>query len=359
MTNSQPRPASFVAAVIALILSGCQEAHPRFHADSDPQRLSDWALFSVTDGMLVPNPDSVVFAPASPLFSDYAQKLRTVWVPPGSRIEEADGELRYPVGTILSKTFYYPTDASGTVLAQAPVDAERLPLADNRVLETRLLVRRDSGWDALPYVWNTDISEAFLRVAGASAGLEIRPESTTVSARFTYFVPNENQCAGCHKTEHPDGELRPLGAIASQLGGQARLLQEKGWLAAPLTVPPDPSYLDESLYIGARALAYLDTNCGHCHNPEGPADTSALVLDGSHASLTAMGVCKPPVAAGGGAGNLRYSIVPGAPDESILLYRMRSTEADEMMPELGRSLVHAEGVDLISEWISGLRGSCP
>ncbi|MEX2469573.1 MAG: hypothetical protein WD396_07445, partial [Pseudohongiellaceae bacterium] len=62
---------------------------------------------------------------------------------------------------------------------------------------------------------------------------------------------------------------------------------------------------------------------------------------------------------GGGAGALRYSIVPGAPEQSILLYRMRSTEPDEMMPELGRSLVHREGVDLISHWIAGLRGTCP
>jgi hypothetical protein len=71
-----------------------------------------------------------------------------------------------------------------------------------------------------------------------------------------------------------------------------------------------------------------------------------------------MGVCKPPVAAGGGAGDLQYGIVPGDPDSSILHYRVASAKPDEMMPELGRSLVHEEGVALIREWIGTLTGSC-
>ena len=71
-----------------------------------------------------------------------------------------------------------------------------------------------------------------------------------------------------------------------------------------------------------------------------------------------MGVCKPPVAAGGGAGDRLYSIVPGEPEQSILLYRMQSNKPDEMMPELGRSMIHAEGIELISSWIATLSGDC-
>ena len=54
-----------------------------------------------------------------------------------------------------------------------------------------------------------------------------------------------------------------------------------------------------------------------------------------------------------------YSIVPGDPERSILHYRMQSIAPDEMMPELGRSLVHQEGIDLIYRWISEMPGSCP
>ncbi|MEZ5491320.1 MAG: hypothetical protein R3F50_13505 [Gammaproteobacteria bacterium] len=99
-------------------------------------------------------------------------------------------------------------------------------------------------------------------------------------------------------------------------------------------------------------------NCGHCHNPYGAADTSALLLDGYTRTPRQMGLCKPPVAAGGGAGDRLFGIVPGEPEQSILLYRMQSVEPDEMMPELGRSLVHEEGLDLIRAWIEALEGSC-
>jgi len=117
--------------------------------------------------------------------------------------------------------------------------------------------------------------------------------------------------------------------------------------------------MDESLDTDTRALAYLNIHCGHCHNPNGAADTSALLLDGSHDISINLGVCKPPVAAGGGAGDLLYGIVPGIPEESILIYRMNTTAPDEMMPELGRSLIHNEGVELIHSWISQLSGNCP
>ena len=38
---------------------------------------------------------------------------------------------------------------------------------------------------------------------------------------------------------------------------------------------------------------------------------------------------------------------------------MQSRELGIMMPELGRSLVHDEGVALIAEWIESLTGECP
>ena len=63
---------------------------------------------------------------------------------------------------------------------------------------------------------------------------------------------------------------------------------------------------------------------------------------------------KRPVAAGKGAGQLQFDVVPGDPDASILLYRMVSLDPGAMMPELGRSMVDAEGVELVRAWIAGL-----
>jgi hypothetical protein len=47
-------------------------------------------------------------------------------------------------------------------------------------------------------------------------------------------------------------------------------------------------------------------------------------------------------------------VVPGQADKSILIHRMNSTEVGVAMPELGRSTVHQEGVELIRQWINSL-----
>ena len=88
-----------------------------------------------------------------------------------------------------------------------------LNLATNKVVQTRLLVKREKGWEALPYVWNDEQTEAFLRIAGASRHVDLtKGEQNT---EFIYFVPNQNQCSACHVTRHPDGEMHPMGAITS------------------------------------------------------------------------------------------------------------------------------------------------
>jgi hypothetical protein len=68
-----------------------------------------------------------------------------------------------------------------------------------------------------------------------------------------------------------------------------------------------------------------------------------------------LGVGKAPVAAGKGSGGRLYSIVPGKPDESILQFRIESTHPGIMMPEVGRKLVHTEGVELVRRWIAELK----
>jgi hypothetical protein len=109
-----------------------------------------------------------------------------------------------------------------------------------------------------------------------------------------------------------------------------------------------------SASLHKRAMAYLDVNCAHCHNPKGPANTSGLNLMYEEPLGSSMGIWKSPVATGKGSGGREFSIVPGKPDASILLYRMISTDPGAMMPELGRSVIHTEGVELIKEWIAAM-----
>jgi hypothetical protein len=111
--------------------------------------------------------------------------------------------------------------------------------------------------------------------------------------------------------------------------------------------------------LDQRARAWLEGNCAHCHSPDGLARTTGLTLWAAESSPVNYGICKPPVAAGPATGGRQWDIVPGNPDASILVYRIESTTPGVAMPEIGRSVVHAEGVALIRQWISAMSGGCP
>ncbi|KKK58742.1 hypothetical protein LCGC14_3041350, partial [marine sediment metagenome] len=81
---------------------------------------------------------------------------------------------------------------------------------------------------------------------------------------------------------------------------------------------------------------------------------TGLFLDYPRTFGLDVGECKPPVAAGDGAGSLDYDIVPGDADQSILRFRMDSNEPDIRMPEIGRTVIHSEGVALIEQWINAM-----
>jgi hypothetical protein len=104
----------------------------------------------------------------------------------------------------------------------------------------------------------------------------------------------------------------------------------------------------------------MDTNCGSCHRPDrGEASQSGFLLAYEHTDPQTddpsnWGVCKVPTSAGGATCGLSHDVVPGAPEKSILICRIQSTESKVMMPPLGRTLVDDAGVALLSEWITEL-----
>ncbi|WP_313248414.1 SO2930 family diheme c-type cytochrome [Stenotrophomonas acidaminiphila] len=360
-------------ALAALLLAGCARAPApepvRFFADGQPERLAEWNVLYVADGRLRLNARVLPYDLDSALFTDYAHKLRTVWMPAGSAARyQPDGALDFPVGTIISKTFYYPRGDDGTVLRSADTGAEPdggLTLDRVRLVETRLLVRRASGWLALPYVWNDAQTEARLMRTGDLVPLTLAGADGR-RQQLDYLVPDENQCAGCHGTDLRSRQISPIGpkarhlnhdfAYASGKANQLRHWQALGQLVdVPAgTLPRNVAWNDPQAPLEARARAYLDINCGHCHSDKGAARTSGMWLDANTHDPLRIGRCKLPIAAGQGTGNRAWDIVPGVPDDSILTYRMESTDPGVMMPELGRALVHEEGVALIRQWIAAM-----
>src|SRR3546814_18696486 len=99
-------------------------------------RISDWS----SD---VCSSDLIGYTLRAPLFSDYTDKHRFVAIPAGKKAKvAADGPIEFPVGTVLVKSFGW-ADVNG-----------------GRPVETRLLIPRESGWAALPSIWDDDGKEA-------------------------------------------------------------------------------------------------------------------------------------------------------------------------------------------------------
>ncbi len=361
-------------ALLCLALAACapRALEPRYIEEGMPESLADWGMVGVRDGKLVLAEGAQPYDLNTPLFTDYAGKLRTVWMPRGQAAGwSADEALDFPVGTVITKTFFYPKAADGKV---APGDGlklsqtgQGLDLQKIRLVETRVLVRRKDGWAAFPYVWDEAQKAARLKRTGQPIPMTlVRPGREEA---FVYQVPNVNQCAGCHATDHATKKLWPIGLKARHLNREVTLagssfnqlerLAAIGYLRGlPGERPRAADWLDQSVDIDARARAWLDINCAHCHSATGPADTSGLYLTASTPVGPQLGLCKPPIAAGQGTGGFRYGIHPGKPEESILVYRTASTDPGAMMPELGRALAHDEAVALLKRWIAQMPGGC-
>lgn len=318
--------------------------------DLPKMRLSEYGFFEQPLAQLKPVASVFPYEVNAPLFTDYAEKLRLIYLPENTRMGyDSLRSFAFPDGAVIIKNFYYFHNATA-------------PEKGRRILETRLLIKETSGWKALTYIWNDDQSDAVLEVAGASIPVEW-VDYDNKKRKFDYGVPNNNQCKGCHSF---DGKFTPIGPSARQLNrtvngeNQLQLWEKQGKIALPAHfdpthVPALNDYRVSSGQVNEAARAYLDANCGHCHNAHGPASTSGMFLDIYETNPERLGIGKPPVAAGRGSGNLKYGIVPGKPDQSILYHRMESADPGVRMPEVGRQLAHKEGLALIKAWIERMK----
>lgn len=329
----------------------CETKTPCIPQNEPHRLLSGYNFFKGELSRLEPIEGVMPYDLNTELFSDYAQKLRLVYVPGGSYITYNDEVLEFPVGSVLIKNFFYEHDL-------------RNPSSGRTILETRLLMRQENGWTAETYVWNEEQDEAKLKLAGDDKRITwIDRESN--QRTVNYLIPTKNDCKTCHSQFN---RLVPLGPKARNLnklyfyaGGaenQLKKWQQMGLLQGSPgleEVPEFPVWDDPSTgTIEQRARAYLDVNCSNCHNSAGSADNAGLFLTYHEENPASLGVCKLPVSAGPGSGGLHYDIIPGQPDQSILVYRMKSIEPGTRMPEIGRTLVHDEAVELIREWITNL-----
>ena len=312
-------------------------------------KLSDYGFFEGHMANQNPVPGVMPYDVSAELFSDYALKSRFIALPKNQQlVYQKDGTFNFPQESVLIKTFYYP-------------EKFRNSNQGFRLIETRLLINTQEGWTGFPYVWNSEQTEAYLEIAGKRLNVSFIDPAGQLT-NFEYSVPNFNQCKGCHVNQ---SRMIPIGPKVRLLNhdfdyDDGKMNQLEKWNTLGMTsglprvssLPHTPDYNDlESGSIEERARALIDINCAHCHRLGAPGETSGLFLNIEETDPTRLGIHKTPVAAGRGSGDLDYTIVPGQPDKSIMVYRMASTDPGIMMPELGRKLEHKEGVELVKKWI--------
>jgi uncharacterized repeat protein (TIGR03806 family) len=297
-----------------------------------PQRLSETGCMDPADPSR-PGPMLIPYAPSATLWSDGAGKERWFAIPDGTRVTVDDqGDFQFPAGSMLVKQFR----------------------RDDRLLETRFYMRHPDGqWGGYSYRWNDAQTDAFLV-----------PDAATVEAGGrTWNIPSRAQCQQCH-TEVAG---RSLGLEVAQLsrpfvypdpdGGPSRradqlaTLAHIGVLEAPPEDPPAlPAYDDADASVEDRARAYLHSNCAPCHQPGGPG-RGAIDLRW-FTPLAESGMCDAPIVGDLGLEDARV-LRPGAPESSLLSWRMRATDGNRM-PQVGTVIVDPVGTALVDAWIDAL-----
>lgn len=283
-------------------------------------------------------------------WSDGAQKARYVAIPAGKVRISAEGEWTFPPGTVFTKTFELPVDATHP--------------AHMRRLETRLLViGKDGAPYGVDYKWRADLSDADLLPDSASEDIAIR-DADGKAHRQTWYYPSRKDCLTCHNS-HTPGELGlktrqmnralhyPDGTTENQLARWNRLglfepaLDAAAIAAAPALARPD----DTRRSIEDRARSYLDANCGHCHRPGG----TVANFDARYTTpLSEQKIIDGPVLIDEGIDRARV-ISPHDPWRSIMLMRV-DTNGDVRMPPIARKTIDEQGVKLLRAWIQSMPG---
>ncbi|MGL2963703.1 hypothetical protein ACSVH2_07785 [Flavobacterium sp. RSB2_4_14] len=330
-------------------------------------KLSDYKFFEGEMKNQIPSLNVIPYEPRSVLFSDYAHKKRFVWMPDGTTATFNGDEniLELPVGAALIKTFYYDNVQ---------------PNNTTRIIETRIMIRKSTGWIFAEYVWNAEQTEAFLDLAGSYTPLSWKDENNVIRD-VNYRIPSEVQCIVCHKVKENVDNVEvtvysPIGIKPQNLNfnynygsvtkNQLTKWIEQGYLENNFTFPSAENtvveYNDSSKPLEQRVRSYLDINCAHCHKEKGHCDYRPMRFAYSETTgtngLTNMGVCVNTQDMQDFEPSLGKIVTPGNPERSMMFYRMNTTNEAYMMPLHGRSIIHEEGVALIEEWINSLSG-CP
>jgi len=316
------------------------------------EKLSDYNFYVGELKNLSPNEGVLPYDLISHLFTDYALKKRFIWIPEGQKANYvSDGEIfDFPDGTITLKNFYYENV---------------LPDLSTRIIETRMIYKKDGAWQFAEYVWNEDQSEAFFNLDGSFTNvswLENEVEKST-----NYRIPSESQCLTCHKQLDVPILIGPKPQnlnmdmdYGTETINQLEKWTQLGYVDAedlPVEIETVVDWENESEEISKRMRSYVDINCAHCHSEESHCSYRSMRFAYSEsADDDNMGICIEPDE--NLDPSLTHIISSGNIDRSMVYYRLNTNDEIERMPLLGRSIIHEEALEMIEEYINSLDSPC-
>ena len=315
-----------------------------------PPLLSQTEIFSDL-ATLTPAQGMVPYDVNMPLWSSGLSKKRWVMIPndgapntPAEQITYSENQAwQFPVGTVFVKHFARPDN-------DAP-------------LETRLFVHGTDGWGGVTYKWRAGGTEADLIEDGLTEPLTLDGQT------FDYLYPSRNQCMQCHlpgsgpvlgfRTRQLNRSLTyPGGVTANQIESfSAAGFIPRNLKAADLaTVTTSGDIRDPNLSDENYVRSYLDSNCSHCHQPEG---SSRAFFDARFTTpLTNQSlVCGPLI---DGLGLPAPAVIkPGNLDNSVLFQRISAHNSPIVMPPIARGPVDHAAVARVANWILSMNAdSC-
>ncbi len=290
--------------------------------------LSQMGVFDGDLSDLTPAEGVQLYEIHSTLFTDYAHKQRLIRLPEGQSMRYNNTDLLpiFPDNTLIAKTFYYYLD-------------ERDPSIGKKIIETRILAKVNGTWLVGDYIWNASQTDATYRETGSTEAISYL-DGNGNTQNVDYQIPSKQDCFTCHNnnaTTFPIGpKLRNLNFIPSytnqnQLDYLAGLGLLQGVNSGSTSVLPD--WEDENLLIDDRARAYIDVNCAHCHQPGGSVPSGFTLDFRLETDFNNTGI---------------YA------NRGEIIARFQSTLPTYRMPQLGRTVIHGEALQMLNEYIDSL-----
>jgi uncharacterized repeat protein (TIGR03806 family) len=350
------RALTLLIASIFIISCGSDDYTPVSPVQADLTKvpypkLSDYKFFEGDMKDMNPALKVIPYDLNSTLFTDYAHKKRFVWIPAGKKASySADGKiLEFPTGSVLIKSFYYDNV---------------LPENKTVILETRLMIKKDSGWIFADYIWNDEQTEAVLDMSGGTVNLRWMQDGAEKTTN--YNIPPAEDCLTCHKTRDTPIPIGPKPqnlnkdyTYADKTENQLERWIKEGYLdTKPQNITSTIDWTDESKPLELRVRSYLDINCAHCHSEDAHCSYRVMRFAFSETENSArnLGICVSPQEDINPI--LTYIVAKRVPNRSALFYRINSTSENVRMPLLGRTMQHTEAVNMIRQWITEMDANC-